>query len=87
MTDELRKAVLPINTAVKQNLKDRDDRARVLKKPSGTRAADIEAERAIRIKETAEIKELVDSNDALKDVACPSGLYELTGMTSTFKSS
>ena len=79
MSDELRKAVMPITTLVKDSLKDRDDRARALKK-GGHRIDGIAEEKQHRDKEAAAANDLIASNAELAGIANPSGLYELTGI-------
>jgi ubiquitin carboxyl-terminal hydrolase 14 len=80
MTDDLRKRVLPVNVAVKDNLKNRDDRARQLKRSNRSRPEDAEEERSLRTQEASQVQALIEAHQELKDLACPSGLYELTGM-------
>ena len=79
MTDDLRKAVMPVNIAVKQNLKDRDDRARALKRSNRSQADGVRDEEQEREKEKTSVQTIVDADPALKELACPSGIYELTG--------
>lgn len=83
MTDELREKVLPINTAVKNILKVRDDRAKIAKRGLGKKKAadeDEKTEEQIRSEEHDEVEKLVKESGVEVDVGSnPTAMYELCG--------
>lgn len=83
MTEELREKVLPINTAVKNILKVRDDRAKIAKRGLGKKKAadeDEKTEDQIRAEEHAEVEKLVKESGVEADVGSnPTAMYELCG--------
>lgn len=83
MTEELREKVLPINTAVKNILKVRDDRAKIAKRSLGKKKAvdeDEKTEDQIRAEEHDEVEKLVKESGVEADIGSnPTAMYELCG--------
>lgn len=79
-TDELREHLQPVNSAVKQILKKRDDRASIANRAKGKGAAsDDKSEDAYRAEERQEISSLMAASAAPQLGTNPSGIYELCG--------
>lgn len=80
VTDELRQSLQPVNAAVKQILKARDDRASVAKRSKG-KVASVEemSEDACREQERKEVAALVSASGLTATGSNPSGIYELCG--------
>lgn len=79
-TDDLRQKVLPVNTAVKQILKGRDDRATISKRSKGKApAADDKTEEQHRDDEHKEVTALIETTGGIEAGTNASGIYELCG--------
>jgi len=79
-TDELREKLQPVNSAVKQILKTRDDRAKIAKRSRGKSAdTDEKSEDALREEERKEVDALVSAAGSQEAGSNPSGMYELCG--------
>ena len=78
MTDDLRQKVQPINTAARQILKDRDDRAKIAKRDR--KVGDFQAEEIkLRNEEATALRQLSVKDESLEDDSNASGIYELCG--------
>lgn len=82
-TDDLRQKVLPVNTAVKQVLKSRDERATIAKRAKGKApASDDKTEEQHREEEHKEIAGVIEAAGGAETGTNPSGIYELCGKSS-----
>ncbi|KAK1926366.1 CNG04540-like protein [Papiliotrema laurentii] len=79
LTDDLRQKVQPINTAARQILKDRDDRAKIAKRDR--KVGDFQAEEIkLRNEEATALRQLSVKDESLEADSNASGIYELCGM-------
>lgn len=80
MTDDVRKQVQPVNTALKNIMQTRDDRAKEIKSMLGRKKVDESSENEARSKER---EEYAKSNSAVETGCNPSSMYELCGKLQT----
>ncbi|WVQ81758.1 hypothetical protein IAT38_003883 [Cryptococcus sp. DSM 104549] len=82
VTDELRQRMLPVNTAVKQIVHDRDDRAKVIKRNIAANRPNTEepSEDSLRAAEKEKVEELIKANGGAQVGENLSGMYELYAM-------
>ncbi|WVN90011.1 uncharacterized protein L203_105243 [Cryptococcus depauperatus CBS 7841] len=76
-TDELRSSIQPVNTATKQILKERDDRAKILKRKPREGAQEEEKKRE---EERKNIEQLIRESGAPEPKGYGSGVYELSAV-------
>jgi len=79
-TDELRDQIRPINTALKQIVNSRDDRAKQAKRMRAKPDAETPSEDELRRREREEIEQLVSAGPSVAKGGNVSGLYELCAM-------
>lgn len=79
-TAELREQLGPVNAAVKQILKSRDDRAKIAKRVKGkTAPTEEKSEETHRSEEREQIKSLMADMGTVEPGTNTSGMYELCG--------
>ncbi|ORY22440.1 ubiquitin C-terminal hydrolase [Naematelia encephala] len=80
VTDDLRTRISPVNSATRQILKDRDDRAKIAKRDKGRAKAEGKSEDELRTEEDQTVQELIDTNQLKEPGSNPTGIYELCGV-------
>lgn len=79
ITDDLRTKIQPVNNVVREVLKDRDDRAKVLKRAKPGQKLEGDSEEESRKKEKEKVDALVKEHGLGEVGTNPSGMYELCG--------
>ena len=79
ITDDIRSKIQPVHNAVREILKDRDDRSKELKRAKAGQKQEGESEEDVRRKEKEKVSGLV-KDQGLEEIGTnPSGMYELCG--------